>query len=134
MSIYMTVFKCLCMYVLYAYIRVCMHLCVYACMYICMHVCIHVCISVIFKLGFEQYRGGIVRGGGGIVRGGIVRGGSVRGGGIVQGGNVRAPEQSHSKHEQLSLNTKKDMIKDDKLPEMEAIYYQNVFIFITGSL
>jgi len=26
------------------------------------------------------------------------------------------------------------MIKDDKLPEMEAIYYQNVFIFITGSL
>src|SRR6218665_1567955 len=39
-----------CMYVLYAYIRVCMHLCVYACMYICMHVCIHVCIYVIFKL------------------------------------------------------------------------------------
>ena len=31
-----------CMYVLYAYIRVCMHLCVYACMYICMHVCIRV--------------------------------------------------------------------------------------------
>ena len=48
---------CVCMYVLYAYIRVCMHLCVYACMYICMHVCIHVCIYVIFKLGFERYGG-----------------------------------------------------------------------------
>ena len=49
------------MYVLYAYVCVCMHLCVYACMYICMHVCIHVCIYVIFKLGFERY-GGIVLG------------------------------------------------------------------------
>src|SRR6218665_2895532 len=48
-----------CMHVLCAYIRVCMHLCVYACMYIhvCMHVCIHVCIHVyvIFKLDFERY-------------------------------------------------------------------------------
>src|SRR6218665_1129583 len=48
----------ICMYVLYAYIRVCMHLCVYACMYICMHGCIHVCMYVIFKLGFEQYERG----------------------------------------------------------------------------
>src|SRR6218665_575255 len=45
------------MYVLYAYIRVCMHLCVYAFMYICMHVCIHVCIYVIFKFCFERYGG-----------------------------------------------------------------------------
>src|SRR6218665_1250789 len=43
------------MYVLYAYIRVCMHLCVYTCMYIDMHVCIHLCMHVIFKLGFERY-------------------------------------------------------------------------------
>ena len=49
-----------CMYVLYAYILVCMHRCVYACMYICMHACIHVCIYVIFKLGFERYGEGIV--------------------------------------------------------------------------
>src|SRR6218665_2060722 len=45
----------ICMYVLYAYIRVCMHLCVYACMYICMHVRIHVYRYIILKLGFEQY-------------------------------------------------------------------------------
>src|SRR6218665_300167 len=46
-----------CMYVLYAHIRVFVHLCVYACMYICMHVCTHVCIYVIFKLGLERYGG-----------------------------------------------------------------------------
>ena len=65
------------MYVLYAYIRVRMHLCVYACMYICMHVCIHVCIYAIFKLGFERYGGNCpsweVELSGGSVRG-IVRG------------------------------------------------------------
>src|SRR6218665_1926237 len=55
----MNICRCVCMYVLYAYIRVCMHLCVYACMYICMHVCIPVCIYVIFNFGFERY-GGIV--------------------------------------------------------------------------
>ena len=58
-----------CFYVLYAYIRVCMHLCVYACMYICMHVCILVCMYVVFKLGFEQYGRGIALVGRGIVRG-----------------------------------------------------------------
>ena len=72
MSIYITVFKCICMheymyvcmhvYIVCVYTCVCMHPCVYACMYICMHVCIHVCIYVIFKLGFVRYRGGIVRG------------------------------------------------------------------------
>src|SRR6218665_2611921 len=77
MSIYMTVYKCICiqeymyvcMYVLYAYIRVCIHLCVYACMYICMQVCIHVCIYVIFKLGFERYGGELSKLGVRIVRG-----------------------------------------------------------------
>src|SRR6218665_4141155 len=63
-----------CMYVLYAYIRVCMYLYVYACMYICMHVCIDVCIYVILKLGFERYKGGIVLVGRGNCPGGIVRG------------------------------------------------------------
>src|SRR6218665_43624 len=71
------------MYVLYAYIRMCIHLCVYASMYICKHVCIRVCINIIFKLGFEWYGGncpswdGDCPGGKlsrGIVRGGIVRG------------------------------------------------------------
>ena len=66
------------MYVLYAYIRVCMHLCVYAFMYICMHVCIHVCIYVIFKLGFERY-GGIVLVGRGNIPGGKCPGGLSRG-------------------------------------------------------
>ena len=59
MSIYMTVYQCICMHeymyvcmhVLYAYICVCMHLCVDAYMYICMHTCMY----VILKLGFEQY-------------------------------------------------------------------------------
>src|SRR6218665_1793266 len=67
MSIYMTVYKCICMY---EYIYVCMYcmriyMCAYiyvymhVCIYVCTHVCIHACIDVIFKLGFEQY-GGIV--------------------------------------------------------------------------
>ena len=79
------------MYVLYAYIRMCMYLCVYACMYICMHVCIHVCIYVIFKLGFERY-GGIVLVGRGNCPGelsGEFSGGSVQG--KLSGGNVRSP-------------------------------------------
>ena len=67
------------MYVLYAYIRVCMHLCVYACMYIRKHVCIHVCIYVILKLGFERYGGKLSYLGGGIVRGNCPE------------GNVRSP-------------------------------------------
>ena len=87
MSIYMTVYKCICMheymyvcmYVLYAYIRVCMHLCVYAFMYICMHVCIRICIYVILKLGFERYGGNCP-----IWEGELS-------GGIVRGGNVRSP-------------------------------------------
>src|SRR6218665_413486 len=87
MSIYMTVFKCLCMH---EYMYVCMHVCivcVFTCMhasmcicmsiyiylYIYMHVCIHVCIYVIFKLGFERY-GGIVLVGRGNCPGGSVRG------------------------------------------------------------
>src|SRR6218665_4140438 len=62
------------MYVLYAYIRVCMHLCVYACMYICMHVRIHVCMYAIFKLGFEQYGRGNCPSWEGELSGGIVWG------------------------------------------------------------
>ena len=36
---------CVCMYVLYADTRVCIHLCVYACMYIyaCVHTCMYIC-------------------------------------------------------------------------------------------
>jgi len=41
------------LYVLYAYIRVCIHLCVYACRYICMYICN-------FQVGFWAVRGGIV--------------------------------------------------------------------------
>src|SRR6218665_719445 len=70
MSIFMTVYKCICMH---EYVYVCMYACmycvriyvcaciyvycVYACLYICMQVCIHVCIHVyvIFKLDFERY-------------------------------------------------------------------------------
>ena len=92
MSIYMTVYKCICMheymyvgyvcmYVLYAYM--CAHASMCICMYIyiyihvCMHVCIHVCICVILKLGFERYRGIVQVGRGncpGELSGGIVRG------------------------------------------------------------
>src|SRR6218665_3369785 len=72
MSIYITVFKCICMH---EYMYVCMHVCivcVYTCvhasmcicmyvyMYACVHTCMYNCIYVIFKLGFERYRGGIV--------------------------------------------------------------------------
>ena len=85
------------MYVLYAYIRVCMHppsvvshpLCVYAFMYICMHVCIHVCIYIIFKLGFERYRGNCPSWEGEL-SGGIVRGKCPWE--LSRGDNVRAPE------------------------------------------
>src|SRR6218665_990060 len=77
------------MYVLYAYIRVCMHLCVYAFMYICMHVCIHICIYVIFKLDFERYGGGeIVLVGRGNCPGEL-SGGSVRGN--CPGGKMSGP-------------------------------------------
>ena len=76
MSIYMTVYKCICMheymyvcmYVLYAYIRVCMHVCIY----------------VIFKLGFERY-GGNCPSWEGELSGGIVRG-------KCPGKNVRSPQ------------------------------------------
>src|SRR6218665_3731687 len=59
------------MYVLYAYIHVCIHcmrICMYVYMYACVHTCIYIYIYVIFKLGFERYRGGIVLVGRGIVR------------------------------------------------------------------
>src|SRR6218665_813331 len=56
MSIYMTVYKCicmheymyvgLCMHVLYAYIRVCIHLCVYTYMYIYIYACVHTCMYI----------------------------------------------------------------------------------------
>src|SRR6218665_184337 len=62
-----------CMFVMYVYIRVCMHLCVYACIYVCMCAYMYVCIHVIFKLGFEQYGRGncpsTLQFGGGIVWG-----------------------------------------------------------------
>src|SRR6218665_254769 len=92
MSIYMTVYKCICMHeymhvcmhvcivCVYTCVKLCMHLCVYACMYLYMHVCIHVCIYVIFKLGFERY-GGIV----------LVGRGNCRGGSCWGRGNVRSP-------------------------------------------
>src|SRR6218665_1327849 len=101
MSLFMTVFKCICMHeymyvckhvcIVYVitYIRVCLHLCVYAFMYICMHVCIQVCIYVIFKLGFDRYGGGNCPSWEGELSGGIVRGNCP--GEIVQGGNIRAP-------------------------------------------
>src|SRR6218665_1300250 len=73
MSLFMTVFKCICMH---EYMYVCKHVCIvcvytcvhasmciciyvymYACVHTCMYICIHVCIYVIFKLGFERCRG-----------------------------------------------------------------------------
>src|SRR6218665_3912785 len=75
MSIYITVFKCICMHE-YMYVRmhvciVCVYTCVHAsmciCMYVYIYIYIYIYIYVILKLGF-----------------------GVRGG-IVQGGNVRAP-------------------------------------------
>src|SRR6218665_3006942 len=78
-----------CMYGLYSYICVCIHLCVDACMFICMHVCIHVCMYIILKLGFEQYGRGNCPSWEGKLSGGIVRG--EFSGGIVQGENVRSP-------------------------------------------
>src|SRR6218665_4052979 len=74
MSIYITVFKCICMH---EYMYVCMHVCivcVYTCvhasmcicmyvyMYACVHTCIYIYIYVIFKLGFERYRGNVPSG------------------------------------------------------------------------
>src|SRR6218665_591927 len=91
MSIYITVFKCICMH---EYMYVCMHVCIVCiytcvhasmciCMYVYMYACVHTCMYVIFKLGFERYRGGIV----------LVGRGNCPGG-IVQGGNVRAPHHA----------------------------------------
>jgi len=86
MSIYMTVFKCICMheymyvcmYVLYAYIRVCMHLCEYAYMYICMHACVHTCMYMCWVLSgtghCPSWEGELS----GEVSGGIVQRGNVR--------------------------------------------------------
>src|SRR6218665_952102 len=65
MSIYMTVFKCICMH---EYMYVCMHVCsvcVYTCvhasmcicMYVYMYACVYTCmynLYVILKLGFER--------------------------------------------------------------------------------
>src|SRR6218665_2086353 len=100
MSIYITVFKCICMH---EYMYVCMHVCIVCvytcthasmciCMYVYMYACVHTCIYiyVIFKLGFEQYRGGIVLVGRGNCPGGELSGGEVSGG-DCPGGNVRAP-------------------------------------------
>jgi len=76
------------MYVLYAYIRVCMHLCVYTCMYIGMHVCIHVYMHVIFKLGFERYDRGNCPSWEGQLSGELS-------GGNCPGGNVRSPRNQN---------------------------------------
>src|SRR6218665_1370854 len=85
MSIYMTVFKCICMHE-YMYVRrhvciVCVYTCVHAsmciCMYVYMYACVHTCRYVIFKLGFERY-GGIVLVGGGNCEGELSGGGNVR--------------------------------------------------------
>ena len=94
MSIYITVFKCVCMHeYMYECMHVCIvcvHTCVHAsmciCMYVYMYACVHtyIYIYVIFKLGFERYRGGIVLVGKGNCPEEVS-------GGIVQGGNVRAP-------------------------------------------
>ena len=80
MSIYMTVFKCICMHE-YMYVRrhvciVCVYTCVHAsmciCMYVYMYACVHTCRYVIFKLGFERH-GGDCPSGEGELSGGIVR-------------------------------------------------------------
>ena len=74
MSIYMTVYKCIC---LPEYMYVCMYVCMYLCivcvytcvhayicicmyvyMYACLQLCIHVCMYAIFKLNFERYEMG----------------------------------------------------------------------------
>ena len=69
MSIYMTVYKCICMHV---YMYVCMHVCI-VCVYTCVHAsmciciyvyimyaCVHTCMYICnFQVGFERY-GGIV--------------------------------------------------------------------------
>src|SRR6218665_4176131 len=93
MSLFMTVFKCICMH---EFMYVCKHICI-VCLYTCVHVsmciciyvyimyaCVHTCIYVIFKLGFERYRGGIVLVGRGIVRGGYCPG-EVSGGELSRG-------------------------------------------------
>src|SRR6218665_1823803 len=92
MSIYMTVFKCICMH---EYMYVCMHVCIVCvytcvhasmciCMYVYMYACVHTCMYyVIFKSGFERY-GGNCPSWEGELSGNCP-------GGIVQGGNVRSP-------------------------------------------
>src|SRR6218665_4149773 len=76
MSIYMTVFKCICMHEY---------------MYVCMHVCIYVCIYVIFKLGVKRYDGNCPSWEGNCP-GGIVRGKCP--GGNCPGGKCPGPEQT----------------------------------------
>ena len=111
-----------CMYVLYAYIRVCMHLCVYACMYICMHVCIQVCIYVIFKLGVERYGGNCLS------WEGELSGGNCPGevsGGNCPGGNVRAPQEGYIlvKIKDRMIERREEKIRPASLPpEGTSIY------------
>src|SRR6218665_2221235 len=84
MSIYMTVYQCICMH---EYIYVCTHVCIVCvymfvhasmcrCMYVYMYACVHTCMYVCnFKVGFlSSMGGGIVLVGREIVRWGIVRG------------------------------------------------------------
>src|SRR6218665_1651463 len=103
MSIYMTVYKCICMH---EYMYACMqyYACMYcmriyecACIYVYMHVCIYVCmcaymyvhcIYIIFKLGFER-NGGNSPSWEGELSGGIVRGGKLSGEGNCPG--VKCP-------------------------------------------
>src|SRR6218665_4183300 len=106
MSIYMTVFNCICMH---EYMYVCMHVCIVCvytcvhasmciCMYAYMYACVHTCMYICnFQLGFERY-GGIVLVGRGNCPGGIVRGKCP--GGNCPGGNVRAPIGHTSMKEQ----------------------------------
>src|SRR6218665_2573679 len=84
MSIYMTVYQCICMH---EYIYVCTHVCIVCvymcvhasmcrCMYVYMYACVQTCMYVCnFKVGFlSSMGGGIVLVGREIVRWGIVRG------------------------------------------------------------
>ena len=67
MSIYMTVFKCICMH---EYMYVCLHVCIVCvytcvhasiciCMYVYMYACVHTCMYICnFQVGFWAVQGG----------------------------------------------------------------------------
>ena len=114
MSIYITVFKCICMhacmYCMCIYVCACiyvyMHVCIYACMYN-MYACVHTCMYICnFQAGFWAVPGGIVLVGRGNCPGGSVRGNCPGGkcpGPLVGIGRELGEEDDYRKYEFASL-------------------------------